>query len=162
MRSTVSSIVCHAAIPRPIRLSACLLLGVLLMMPLAQARASVPYLGLFIDLDNQFYSAGTSSAALSYQSVGNNWAFFLNTAIMSSCLSQSGASLGGGSTMLIYGQTQAILPIAAASYTTYQDANGSIAVLRAASIPGDVGCIGAVVAPVQFDHVFSDGFDSVP
>lgn len=159
MRCFVSSFDRRAAIPCVPRLFAILSLFVMLAVPLARARAAVPYLGLFIDLDNHFYSAGTSSNALTYQSVSGAWAFVSSTANMSLCQSQSGASLGSSNTLLVYGQARAAMPIVSASYSTYADANGSVAVLRASSIPGDVSCIGAVVAPAQFDHVFSSGFE---
>ncbi len=128
---------------------------------LPQLPEDVPYLGLYINLDNRLYAAGTDVDALSFQSINGVWAFVVYPAVMSNCSSLGGSSLGDSLNVLVYGLTDPALPITSANYQLFSDANGSVAVLSATSVPGDVSCDGELsLIPVQYDHLFGDGFDA--
>ena len=119
----------------------------------------VPYLGLYINLDNRFYSAGSDADALAFDSIEGDWAFVVYSAVMSSCSSLSGSSLGDSQTFLVYGLGDPALPITTANYQTFADATGSVAVLSVRSVPGDVACSDQLsLIPIQYDHIYSDGF----
>ncbi|MEO8802640.1 MAG: hypothetical protein ABI304_13505 [Rudaea sp.] len=127
--------------------------------PVPQTNADVPYLGLYINLDHRFYAAGSDPNALSFESIEGDWAFVVYPAVMSSCASLGSPSLGDSNTFLVYGLSDPALPLASANYQTFADANGSVAVLSASSVPGDVACVGELsLVPVQYDDIYSDGF----
>lgn len=127
--------------------------------PAPQSALDVPYLGLYIILDNRFYYAGTDDDALSFDSIEGDWAFVVYPAVMSACNSLGGSPLGDSHTLFVYGLSDPALPIVSAIYQSYADANGSVAVLNMRSIPGDVACTDQLsLIPVQYDHIYSDGF----
>lgn len=127
--------------------------------PVPQGIEEVPYLGLYINLDHRFYAAGTDPNAMSFESIEGDWAFVVYSAVMSNCASLGGSPLGDSQTLLVYGLSDPALPLTSATYQIFTDANGSVAVLSATSVPGDVACTDQrPLVPVQYDHVYSDGF----